>query len=64
MQIVMTVVKRKQLGEVVALIEAHQPQAFYAVDDVQSAAAGIFPGVPKRRAGLLPSALRSFFSAW
>jgi uncharacterized protein YebE (UPF0316 family) len=63
-QIVMTVVKRKQLAEVVALIESHHPQAFYAVDEVQSAAAGIFPTVARRRAGVLPAALRSLFSAW
>ncbi len=63
-QIVMTVVKRKQLPAVVALIEAHHPQAFYAVDEVQSAAAGIFPAPARRRAGVLPSALRSLFSAW
>jgi uncharacterized protein YebE (UPF0316 family) len=60
-QIVLTVVKRKQLTEVVALIETHHPQAFYAIDDVQSAAAGIFPA-PARRASVLPTVLRSFFS--
>lgn len=62
-QIVMTVVKRRQLNEVVALIEAHHPQAFYAVDEVQAAAAGIFPAPPRRRASVLPTVLRSFFSA-
>ena len=62
-QIVMTVVKRKQLGGVVAMIETHHPQAFYAVDEVQSAAAGIFPAPPRRRASVLPTVLRSFFSA-
>ena len=56
-QIVMTVVKRKQLGEVVALIEQYQPHAFYAVDDVQSASQGIFPSA-KDRPGLLPTPLR------
>lgn len=63
-QIVMTVVKRKQLAQVVALIESHHAQAFYAVDEVQAAAAGIFPAMPKRRLSVLPSALRSLFSAW
>jgi uncharacterized protein YebE (UPF0316 family) len=61
-QIVMTVVKRRQLGNVVALIEAHHPQAFYAVDDVQSAAAGIFPAPARRRISVLPTVLRAFFS--
>jgi uncharacterized protein YebE (UPF0316 family) len=62
-QIVMTVVKRKQLADVVSIIERHHPQAFYAVDDVQSAAAGIFPTPPRRRISVLPTVLRSFFSA-
>jgi uncharacterized protein YebE (UPF0316 family) len=62
-QIVLTIVKRKQLGDVVAMIEAHHPQAFYAVDEVQSAAAGIFPAHPRRRVSVLPTALRSLFSA-
>lgn len=41
--IVMTVVKRKQLPDVIGLIETHQPNAFYAVDELQSATEGIFP---------------------
>jgi uncharacterized protein YebE (UPF0316 family) len=61
-QIIMTVVKRRQLSDVVSLIEAHHPQAFYAIDEVQSAA-GIFPTPARRRPSVLPSALRSFFSA-
>jgi uncharacterized protein YebE (UPF0316 family) len=52
-QIVMTVVKRKQLPEVVALIETHHPNAFYAVDDLQSACEGIFPAA-KSKAGIVP----------
>lgn len=63
-QIVMTVVKRKQLAQVVALIESHHSQAFYAVDEVQAAAAGIFPAMAKRRLSVLPSSLRSLFSTW
>jgi uncharacterized protein YebE (UPF0316 family) len=63
-QIVMTVVKRKQLAGVVALIESHHPQVFYAVDEVQAAAAGIFPAMAKRRLSVLPSSLRSLFSTW
>ena len=51
--IVMTVVKRKQLPAVVALIETHHPNAFYAVDDLQSAYEGIFP-TPRKRPGIVP----------
>lgn len=52
-QIVMTVIKRKQLADVVALIEAHQPGAFYAVDELQSSSEGIFPA-SKERPGIIP----------
>jgi uncharacterized protein YebE (UPF0316 family) len=56
-RIVMTVVKRCQLDEVIRVIEACQPGAFYAVDELQSASAGIFPMPRTRRGGVLPSAL-------
>lgn len=52
-QIVMTVVKRRQLPEVIALIETYHPNTFYAVDDVQTACDGIF-STPKDRPGILP----------
>ncbi len=52
-QIVMTVVKRKQLPAVIAMIETHHPNAFYAVDDLQSACEGIFPNA-KAKPGLIP----------
>ena len=52
-QIVLTVVKRRQLPAVVTLIQEHHPNAFYAVDDVQSASEGIFPA-PKERPGIIP----------
>jgi hypothetical protein len=48
-RIVMIVVYRRQLGELVKLIEACQPKAFYAVDDLQTASAGIFPLSSARR---------------
>jgi uncharacterized protein YebE (UPF0316 family) len=52
-QIVMTIVKRKQLPEVVALIQTCHPGAFYAVDELQSACEGIFPAA-KPKPGLVP----------
>ena len=45
-QVVLTVVKRKELGRVVALVKAFDPGVFYSVDDLHSAGAGVFP--PKR----------------
>ena len=63
-QIVMTVVKRKQLPEVVSLIETYHPHAFYAVDEVQSAYEGVFPA-PRERPGIIPMSLfKSFFGGW
>ena len=47
-QIVMTVVKRKQLREVTELIETAQPDAFYAVSDLRSASEGVFPSQAER----------------
>jgi uncharacterized protein YebE (UPF0316 family) len=52
-QIVMTVLKRRQLPEVVSLIETYHPSAFYAVDEVQSACEGVFPQ-QRQRAGIVP----------
>jgi uncharacterized protein YebE (UPF0316 family) len=59
-QIVMTVVKRKQLPEVATLIETHHPSAFFSVDDLQSSSEGIFPrAMAKARPGIVPLSLVS-----
>ncbi len=53
-QVVLTVVQRRRLGRVIAIIKRFDPNTFYSVDALQSAAAGVFP---LRRAcprGLLP----------
>jgi uncharacterized protein YebE (UPF0316 family) len=42
-QIVFTVVKRRELDKVVALIKRFDAKAFYSVDDLHSCAAGVFP---------------------
>ena len=44
--VVLTVVKRKELGRVVVLIKGFDPGVFYSVDDLHSAGAGVFP--PRR----------------
>jgi uncharacterized protein YebE (UPF0316 family) len=41
-QLIFTVVKRKQLGSVVGIIERFDVRTFYSVDDLQSAAQGVF----------------------
>jgi uncharacterized protein YebE (UPF0316 family) len=57
-QIIMTVVKRRQLTDVFDLIETHHPNAFYAVDELQSTSDGIFPSRGSGAISVLPSALR------
>lgn len=42
-QIVFSVIQRRELGRTLAIIRQFDPQAFYSVEDVQVAAAGIFP---------------------
>ena len=42
-QVLLTVVKRRQLKDVVAIIKRFDPRTFYSVDDLQAAAAGVFP---------------------
>lgn len=56
-QIVFTVVRRKQLGAVIRLVEEAQPGAFYAIDEVTTASQGIFPARVER-AFSAPSALK------
>jgi uncharacterized protein YebE (UPF0316 family) len=54
-QMVFTVIQRKQLRNAVAIIKQFDPRAFYSVEDVQMAAAGVFPQVPP---SAFPSAMR------
>jgi uncharacterized protein YebE (UPF0316 family) len=60
--VVLTVIPRKELAGVVAIIKGFDPHCFYSVDDVQSAEAGVFP----RRRGVLddvvPASLRRLAS--
>ncbi len=48
--VIMTVIRRKQLAQVLAIIEGFDPSAFYAVNEVQSTSAGIFPLMRSKRA--------------
>jgi uncharacterized protein YebE (UPF0316 family) len=56
-KVVFTVVRRKELDSVLAVLRRFDPQAFYSVDDIQEAGPGIFP-VRKRVRGAVPSILR------
>ncbi len=54
-QIVLTVIKRKDWEFVRGIIRSFDPKVFYSVDDLQSAAEGVFPAARRAR-GLLPGA--------
>lgn len=56
-QIVMTVVKRRQLPTVLALVETHAPHAFYAIDELQDVGQGVFPESKSAAKRAFPSAV-------
>jgi uncharacterized protein YebE (UPF0316 family) len=60
--VVLTVIPRKELAGVVAIIKGFDPGCFYSVDDVQSAEAGVFPRARGVR-GVVPSPLRLLASS-
>jgi uncharacterized protein YebE (UPF0316 family) len=60
-KVVYTVIKRKELARVVALVKRFDPKAFYSVNDLQAAAEGVFP--PPRPRGLVPLPVRLFRTA-
>jgi uncharacterized protein YebE (UPF0316 family) len=53
-QFIFTVVPRKALPDVLKRLEHFDPGIFYAVDTLQSAAAGVTPGPRRAWAGLFP----------
>jgi len=62
-QVVFTVIKRKELPNVVAIIKGFDPRAFYSVNELQAAAEGIAPASRSRLRGVLPLSLRFSRSA-
>jgi uncharacterized protein YebE (UPF0316 family) len=48
-QVVLTVIQRKELENVIAMVKEFDPRAFYSINDLQGAAAGIFPAARARR---------------
>lgn len=58
-QIIFTVVRRRQLKEAIALIERTLPGAFYAVDEINAVSEGIFPN-RDQTPRVMPTMLRSF----
>jgi uncharacterized protein YebE (UPF0316 family) len=53
-RVVFTVIKRRELERVTAIITGFDANAFYAVNDLQAATAGIFPAPRGRARGLVP----------
>ena len=53
-QVVFTVIKRKELPNVVAIIKSFDPKAFYSVNDLKTAVEGIFPAPKRGWCGLIP----------
>lgn len=53
-QIVLTVVRRRDLGRVVALAKDFDPKVFYSVDDLKEAAQGVAPRRLRGLSGGLP----------
>lgn len=56
-RVVFTVIRRKELAKVVAIIKGFDPKAFYSVHDLQTAVEGIFPASKRRSRGLIPVAV-------
>ncbi len=54
-QVVYTVVKRKELERVLSIARRFHPNVFYSVDDLHSAAAGVAPLGRRRWSGLVPT---------
>lgn len=58
-KMVFTVVPRKELENVLAVVRSFDPRAFYSVDEIQTAGSGIFPAPRPRLRGLLPSPMQN-----
>jgi uncharacterized protein YebE (UPF0316 family) len=57
-QIVLTVIRRKELDRVLGLVKRFDPKVFYSVDDLQSAASGVAPMSRRLAHGLVPTLAR------
>jgi len=56
-KVIFTIVKRKDLDEVIAHVREFNPRAFFSVEDVRTASEGIFPPV-REGSGFLGNLLR------
>jgi uncharacterized protein YebE (UPF0316 family) len=56
-QVVLTVVKRKELKNVIFIIRNFDSKAFYSINDLQLAAEGVFPEAGRRAKSVFPISL-------
>ncbi|MGE3807575.1 MAG: DUF2179 domain-containing protein, partial [Gemmataceae bacterium] len=58
-KIIFTIIKRKDIDSVIALVKQFNPKAFYSIDDLQSATEGIFPAAQSTAArSIIPTTLQ------
>ena len=62
-QLILTVIPRKELHKVVSIIKACDESVFYSVEDLQSATAGVYPDSRERQRQLLPGLFRAPWTA-
>ena len=62
-KIIFTVIQRRQQWQVVSLIRHFDPQAFYSVEEVRTAQAGVFPEARPWVRGLVPGFVRKQLAA-
>lgn len=60
-EVIVTVVPRKDMPNVAAIIERFDPNAFYSVHDLQSAAEGVFP--KREEKGIVPAPVAQLLRA-
>jgi uncharacterized protein YebE (UPF0316 family) len=60
-QVLLTVVPRRELPALTAILKAFDSEVFYSVDSLQCAAAGVAPAPRHRLAALVPPAFRTPF---
>lgn len=54
-QVVCTVVRRKEIEKITGFINEFDPKAFFSIDEVQSVNEGVFPLLRERAAGVMPN---------
>jgi uncharacterized protein YebE (UPF0316 family) len=57
-EVLMTVVRRKEIERITTCINRFDPKAFFSIDEVQSVNEGVFPSLRQRSAGVAAGALK------